>query len=89
METDIHGGVVFHGMAETKVTDSLQTQVPAEVRRKFKVAAGDVVVWEPAADGTVRVHFRHQRTLADLVGLAPDIAKGDSVKAKRQAQRGR
>ena len=75
-------------MPETKVTDSLQTQVPAPIRKRFKVSAGDIVQWEESSDGSVPVTFRRRRSLADLVGKAPGISGGDAVRAKRKAQRG-
>lgn len=71
----------------TKVTDANQTQVPAELREKYGVKPGMVVVWEDVGGGEVRVSFRPRRTLRDLVGIAPNIPH-DSVAAKKRAQRG-
>ena len=72
---------------ETKVTDSNQTQVPAQVRSKHQVGPGDLVVWEETPDGELRVRFRRRHTLRDMAGLARGAAKGDAVQAKRRAQR--
>lgn len=72
---------------ETKVTEANQTQVPAAIREQYKVAPGDIVIWEDTGSGEVRVRFRPRRKLRDLVGLAPDIPH-DSVTAKKRAQRG-
>jgi bifunctional DNA-binding transcriptional regulator/antitoxin component of YhaV-PrlF toxin-antitoxin module len=73
--------------AETKVTDANQTQVPAEVRAKHKIGPGDLVVWDEAPDGSLRVSFRRRHTLRDMVGFATGASDGDSVEAKRRAQR--
>lgn len=79
---------ILHCMAtETKVTDSNQTQVPASLRAKHNVAPGDLVVWEENESGEIRVRFRSRQKLRDLVGIAPGAARGDSVAAKRRAQR--
>ena len=72
---------------ETKVTEANQTQVPAGIRSRHHVGPGDLVVWEEMPDGTVRVRFRRKHTLRDLVGLAKGAARGNSVEAKRRAQR--
>lgn len=74
-------------MDETVITVANQTQVPARLRRRFGAQAGDTVVWEETADGA-RVRFRRTHRLGDLIGLAPGSARGDSVRAKRGAQRG-
>ncbi len=72
----------------TKVTDANQTQVPAELRHKFGIEPGDLVVWEETEDGEVRVRFRRKKTLWDIVGIAPGAGGGDAVEAKKRAQRG-
>lgn len=79
---------IHHAMpVETKVTESNQTQVPAGLRAKHGIGPGDLVVWEETAKGEVRVRFRRRYTLADLVGIAPGAGGGDSVAAKKRAQR--
>jgi AbrB family looped-hinge helix DNA binding protein len=72
---------------ETKVTEANQTQVPAELRARFGVGPGDLLVWEETADGEVRVRFRHRHELKDLVGLVARGRGGDSVRDKKRAQR--
>ncbi|MFA5860807.1 MAG: AbrB/MazE/SpoVT family DNA-binding domain-containing protein [Candidatus Thermoplasmatota archaeon] len=72
---------------ETKVTDANQTQVPAEIRTKHKVGPGDIVIWDEHPDGSLTVHFRRRHTLRDMVGFAKSATKGNSVEAKRRAQR--
>lgn len=74
--------------SSTKVTDANQTQVPADLRHRFGVEPGDIVVWEADEDGEVRVRFRKKRTLWDLEGIAPGSGVGDAVEAKKRAQRG-
>lgn len=69
------------------ITIANQTQVPARLRRRFGAHAGDTVVWEETPEGA-KVRFRKTHRLADLVGLAPGASRGDSVRAKRGAQRG-
>lgn len=73
---------------ESKVTDANQTQVPAEIRARFGVAPGDVVVWEETPEGDLRVRFRKRYRLEDLTGLAKGGRGGDAVADKRRAQRG-
>ncbi|HLE46699.1 MAG TPA: hypothetical protein VI818_00250 [Candidatus Thermoplasmatota archaeon] len=73
---------------ETTITRANQTQVPASIRARHRVQAGDRVIWEESESGDVQVRFRRRATLRDLVGLAPGAARGDSVAAKRRAQRG-
>jgi bifunctional DNA-binding transcriptional regulator/antitoxin component of YhaV-PrlF toxin-antitoxin module len=72
---------------QTRVTKANQTQVPAELRARYQIGPGDVVVWEETSHG-IQVRFRPRRTLRDLIGIAPGIAGGDSVAAKKRAQRG-
>lgn len=74
---------------ETKVTDANQTQVPAQIRSKHHVGPGDLVVWEEMPDGSLKVFFRRRHTLRDMVGFARGAAQGNSVEAKRDAQRRR
>lgn len=73
---------------ETKVTEANQTQVPADIRAKFGVEPGDLLVWEESDQGDVRVRFRHRRELGDLVGLIHGGRGGDAVRDKKRAQRG-
>lgn len=78
---------------ESKVTDANQTQVPAEVRARYGVSPGDVMVWEETPDGELRVRFRRKYKLEDLAGLVgkyPSRSKGpfDAVRDKKRAQRG-
>ncbi len=72
---------------ETKVTDANQTQVPAELRAKFGVGPGDVLVWEETAAGEVRVRFRRRHKLPDLVGAFHGGGRTDAVQDKKRAQR--
>lgn len=74
---------------ETRVTTSNQTQVPAELRAKHKLEAGDVVIWEEEDDGSLRVTFRKRRTLKDIEGLLDGADLPDAVTAKKNAQMGR
>jgi len=81
--------LLSNGMCpETKVTEANQTQVPAELRSKYGVGPGDVLVWEETADGEIRVRFRHRHTLEGLVGLVRSGRAGDAVRDKKRAQRG-
>lgn len=41
--------------AIAKITAKGQTTVPAEVRAALHIQAGDLIVWEPQADGSARV----------------------------------
>lgn len=82
-----------HGMtAESKVTDGNQTQVPAEIRARYGISPGDVVVWEETPEGELRVRFRRRHKLGDLVGALgretpkPTRAR-DAVADKKRAQR--
>ena len=75
-------------MGETVITAANQTQVPADLRAKYGLAPGDLVVWEEETEGTVRVRFRSRHRLEDLVGAFPGGAGGDAVVAKKTAQRG-
>ncbi|HEX9815773.1 MAG TPA: AbrB/MazE/SpoVT family DNA-binding domain-containing protein [Candidatus Thermoplasmatota archaeon] len=73
---------------ETTVTDSNQTQVPSRVRREYHIEPGDRLIWERGGGGTIRVRVRKRGRIEDLVGIAPGAARGDSVEAKKRAQRG-
>lgn len=73
---------------ESKVTDANQTQVPAEVRARYGVSPGDIVVWDVTPDGELRVRFRRKYQLKDLVGLIKGGTGGDAVVDKKRAQRG-
>jgi bifunctional DNA-binding transcriptional regulator/antitoxin component of YhaV-PrlF toxin-antitoxin module len=74
--------------AESKVTDSHQTQVPSEVRQRFHVQPGDVVVWEETPEGDLRVRFRRRHSISDLTGLIKGGRSGNAVEDKKRAQRG-
>ena len=41
--------------AIAKITAKGQTTVPAEVRAALHIQPGDLIVWEPQADGSARV----------------------------------
>jgi bifunctional DNA-binding transcriptional regulator/antitoxin component of YhaV-PrlF toxin-antitoxin module len=75
------------------VTEANQTQVPAEIRARFGVSPGDVLVWEETPGGELRVRFRRKHRLQDLVGLAgkypPRSSEHDfdAVRDKKRAQR--
>lgn len=73
---------------ETTILASGQTQVPARMRRKTGAKAGDRLVWEEMKDGSYRVRVAHRAGLEGLVGMADGLAQGDSVAAKKWAQRG-
>jgi bifunctional DNA-binding transcriptional regulator/antitoxin component of YhaV-PrlF toxin-antitoxin module len=80
-------------VAETKVTEAFQTQVPTEVRARFHVRPGDIAVWDPTDEGELKVWFRKKYTMKDLVaGLPaegkPASRKFDAVTDKKKAQRG-
>lgn len=72
----------------TKVTEGKQTQVPAELRHRFGVEPGDLVVWEETPEGEVRVRFRKPKRLRDIAGTAPGASQGDAVETKKRAQQG-
>ncbi|MHB8585055.1 MAG: AbrB/MazE/SpoVT family DNA-binding domain-containing protein [Thermoplasmatota archaeon] len=74
--------------AESKVTDSHQTQVPSEVRQRFNVRPGDVVVWEETPEGDLRVRFRRRYSIAELPGLIKGGKRGDAMEDKKRVQRG-
>lgn len=74
-------------MSETVITAANQTQVPADLRARFKLGPGDLVVWEEAKDGAV-VRFRRRYRLDDLVGAFKGGPGGDAVADKKRVQRG-
>ena len=78
-----HGGV----RDVTTLLRSGQTQVPARVRRHFRAAAGDRIVWGPMRDGSFRVRIEPRKGLRGLVGKAKGLKVG-AVEAKKRAQRG-
>ncbi len=73
---------------ETVVTQSNQTQVPARVRRENHIEPGDRLIWEGSRRGTIQVRVRKRGRIEDIIGIAPGAARGDSVAAKKRAQRG-
>ena len=74
--------------AESKVTDANQTQVPAEIRARYDVRPGDILVWEESPEGALQVRFRRRHRAEDLVGLLGGGRAGDAVADKKRAQRG-
>jgi antitoxin PrlF len=53
---------------EAKVTSKGQITLPARLRDRLRIDAGDSVIFTEAADGTYRLHARNS-TMADLKGL--------------------
>ena len=71
------------------MTAAFQTQVPAELRARYNVQPGDLVVWDELDDDRVAVRFRRRYTIEDMVGLlGPGGPGGDAVRDKKRAQRG-
>jgi len=74
------------GVRETVITAANQTQVPADLRAKYRLGPGDVVVWEEEAGGVV-VRFRPRHRPEDLVGAFGGGRGGNAVADKKRAQR--
>ncbi|HEX2022273.1 MAG TPA: AbrB/MazE/SpoVT family DNA-binding domain-containing protein [Candidatus Thermoplasmatota archaeon] len=55
------------GAPETRVTEGFSASIPAEIRRKLGIEAGDVLVWEVKDSKlAVRVRKRRSRGFADF-----------------------
>ncbi len=70
---------------DTKISKGFQTVVPSEIRKKFDVGPGDILVWKSTDDGVV-VRFRKKVTIEDVFGVI-DGPKTDAVDLKKKVQR--
>ncbi len=72
-------------IGETKVSKGYQTVVPSDLRRAYRIAPGDRLVWEQEG-GEIRVRVKKRKTLADIAGIVS--VESDAVQLKHIAQRG-
>ncbi len=70
---------------KTKISKGYQVVVPAEVREKFGLEPGDILLWEKK-NREVVVKPRKRARLEDITGIIS--VKADAVKLKKKAQRG-
>lgn len=64
--------------AETKVSDSGMVTIPAEIRRRLDIEAGDELRWTVREDGTLEVEVVRQR-YGTFDGAETAALGGDSV----------
>jgi antitoxin PrlF len=69
---------------ETKVSDRGMVTIPAGVRQRLDIAAGDKLRWRVEEDGTLTVEVVHQRegVFDDLDPV--DAGETDAVEAERE-----
>jgi AbrB family looped-hinge helix DNA binding protein len=67
---------------EAKVTSKGQITLPAKIRDRLRVDAGDKVIFTESADGTYRLHARNP-SLRDLKGL---VRTGDKMSGRDVAR---
>ncbi|MFH1773801.1 MAG: AbrB/MazE/SpoVT family DNA-binding domain-containing protein [Methanobacteriota archaeon] len=70
---------------KTKISKGYQVVVPAEVREKFGLEPGDMLLWEKKNDEVV-VKPRKRARLEDIMGIIS--VKANAVELKKKAQRG-
>lgn len=68
------------GPAKTKVSDSGMVTIPAEIRRRLDIEAGDDLRWVVREDDTLEVEVVRQRFGA-FEGAASAPLGGDSVES--------
>lgn len=62
-------------LAIAKITAKGQTTIPQDVRTALKVAPGDLIAWEMAADGTARVRRVQPLDLEYLRSLEDSLSE--------------
>lgn len=62
-------------LAIAKITAKGQTTIPQDVRTALKVAPGDLIAWEVAADGTARVRRVQPLDLEYLRSLEDSLSE--------------
>lgn len=69
---------------ETKVSDRGMVTIPADVRQRLDIAAGDKLRWRIDEDGDLTVEVIHQRegVFDDLDAV--DVGETDAVEAERE-----
>lgn len=69
---------------ETKVSDRGMVTIPADVRQRLDIAAGDKLRWRVDEDGDLCVEVIHQRegVFDDLDPV--DVGETDAVEAERE-----
>lgn len=72
--------------SETRLSNNNSTIVPAEVRKRFDITPGHILVWE-VKNGMIEVLPQKKVTFDAIVGII-DVG-GDAVAAKRRIQAGR
>ncbi|MDI6655160.1 MAG: AbrB/MazE/SpoVT family DNA-binding domain-containing protein [Candidatus Hydrothermarchaeota archaeon] len=70
---------------KTKISKGYQVVVPAEVREKFELEPGDMLLWEKKNDEVV-VKPKKRARLEDIMGIIS--VKANAVELKKKAQRG-
>jgi len=74
-------------LAIAKITAKGQTTIPQDVRAALKVAPGDLIAWDVAADGTATVRRVQAMDLEYLRAVEGTLSEWDSA-ADEEAYRG-
>jgi len=74
-------------LAIAKITAKGQTTIPQDVRAALKVAAGDLIAWDVAADGTATVRRVQAMDLEYLRAVEGTLSEWNSA-ADEEAYRG-
>ncbi len=56
---------------ETKISKDFQTVVPSDIRKKFDLSPGDILVWKTTNNGA-NIIFRKKVNIEDIFGIVED-----------------
>ena len=72
-------------LSKSKISNSNSTSIPAQIRHKFNISPGDILLWDIKNDKIILEH-RKKITLNDIDGIIS--VGGDAVKSKKKSQSG-
>lgn len=70
-------------LANTKVYNNYQTDIPKEMREKFNIDKETIIEWGVNDDGTPGINFRKKITVDGVLGMIDDDGSQSSVELKR------
>ena len=73
-------------ISKTKISKGNSTIVPSEIRKRFDINPGDILVWVVRGD-KIELTPRKRVTFDDIIGIIE--VGGDAVEAKKRIQAGR
>jgi bifunctional DNA-binding transcriptional regulator/antitoxin component of YhaV-PrlF toxin-antitoxin module len=70
---------------KTELSNDFKTNIPPEIRKKFKISSGDQIEWI-ILNNEVKLKFRKKVSFDEILGIID--SESDAVGLKKKVQRG-